>query len=120
LGLTDTADRCIFVPKEGIDISLSKSDNPTVRLDARIPLHIKKNLVTAAALSGRSQTDFLITAVNEAAQKVIAEHSLITLCLEDQEILAKALLDENAPSDGLRWGRLRKALSRHSQEVDSR
>jgi len=101
-------------------MTLSKSDKQTVRLDARIPLHIKKNLVAAAALSGRSQTDFLITAVNEAAQRVIAEHSLITLCLEDQEALAKALLDENTPSDGKRWDRLRKSMRRHSKEVDSR
>ena len=108
-------------------MAFSKADNlaasqdaRTVRVDARIPSHIKKNLVTAAALSGRTQTDFLITAVNEAAQKVIAEHNLITLCLEDQEALAKALLDGIAPADGQRWGRLRKAMRRHSKEVDSR
>jgi uncharacterized protein (DUF1778 family) len=95
-------------------------DARTVRVDARVPLHIKNNLVMAAALSGRTQTDFLITAVNEAAQKVIAEHNLITLCLEDQKLLAQALLDENTPSDGQRWDRLRKAMRRHSKEVDSR
>ena len=95
-------------------------DARTVRVDARIPIHIKNNLVMAAALSGRTQTDFLITAVNEAAQKVIAEHNLINLCLEDQKALAQALLDENTPPDGQRWDRLRKAMRRHYKEVDSR
>ncbi len=92
----------------------------TVRVDARVPLHIKNNLVMAAALSGRTQTDFLITAVNEAAQKVIAEHNVITLCLEDQQALAQALMDEHAPPDEGRWDRLRQAIRRHSKEADSR
>jgi len=102
------------------DKTIARQDARTVRMDARLPLHIKNNLVMAAALSGRTQTDFLITAVNEAAQKVIAEHNLITLCLEDQKVLAQALLAESAPSDGRRWDILRKAMLRHSKEVDSR
>ena len=66
----------------------------TVRIDARVPLHIKEMLAQAAALEGRSQTDFLIAAVASAARKVIGEHAIIRLCLEDQQILAAALADE--------------------------
>jgi uncharacterized protein (DUF1778 family) len=106
--------------KRSFKMPLSKSENTAVRLDARIPVHIKENLILAAALSGRTQTDILVAAVNEAAQKIIAEHNLISLCLEDQKILAKALLDENDPQDDQRWSVLRKAFQRHAQEAESR
>lgn len=94
------------------------ADAATVRIDARIPAHIKESLAAAAALQGRSQTDFLITAVSEAAQKVISEHNVIKLCLEDQKALAAALLDES-PTPA-RYSRLKKALRDHSSKVESR
>ena len=96
-----------------------KAEQSTVRLDARIPAHIKESLVTAAALTGRSQTDFLIAAVSEAAQKVIAEHSLIRLCLDDQKALTKALLG-GVDNSGDRFSRLSQAMRDHEREVDSR
>ncbi len=96
-----------------------KENHSTVRLDARIPAHIKESLVMAAALTGRSQTDFLIAAVNEAAQKVIAEHNLIKLCLDDQKALAKALLNDTDSSNG-RFDRLSQAMRDHGREVESR
>ncbi|MDR1922305.1 MAG: DUF1778 domain-containing protein [Candidatus Adiutrix sp.] len=97
-----------------------KANQSTVRLDARIPAHIKENLAAAAALTGRSQTDFLIAAVNEAAQKVIAEHSLIRLCLDDQKVLAKSLLGADDDNSGDRFARLSQAMRDHEREVESR
>ncbi len=95
-----------------------ETNPPVVRIDARIPAHIKENLVIAAALQGTTQTDFLIAAVNEAAQKVIAEHNMIQLCLEDQKTLAMALLDEHhSPNPGSE--RLRRALKDHDRYVES-
>lgn len=93
-----------------------EANQPSVRIDARIPAHIKENLVVAAALQGTTQTDFLIAAVNEAAQKVIAEHSMIRLCLEDQKLLATALLDERHTPNP-RTARLRQAMDDHSRDV---
>jgi uncharacterized protein (DUF1778 family) len=67
-------------------------------------------LTQAAALEGRSQSDFLIAAVSAAARKVIDEHSVIRLCLADQQILAAALADETrSPS-----ARLQKAVRDHA------
>jgi len=97
-----------------------KTDHSTVRLDARIPAHIKESLVMAAALTGRSQTDFLIAAVNEAAKKVIAEHKLIRLCLDDQKILAKALIGGGRESDDGGFNRLSQAMRDHEGKVESR
>jgi uncharacterized protein (DUF1778 family) len=87
----------------------AQTPSGTVRIDARVPSHIKEMLAQAAILEGRSQSDFLIAAVSEAARKVIDEHSVIKLCLADQRILAAALSDEKrTPS-----ARLQKAVRDH-------
>lgn len=89
----------------------TQAEQGTVRIDARIPANIKESLVMAAALEGRTQTDFLIAAVAEAARRTIAEHSVINLCLEDQHALAAALADdERMPSK-----RLQKAMRDHAE-----
>lgn len=88
----------------------TQAQSETVRIDARIPPHIKEMLAQAAALEGRSQSDFLIAAVSAAARKVIDEHSIVRLCLADQQILAAALADEKrSPS-----ARLQKAVRDHA------
>ena len=65
------------------------------RIDARIPLTVRETIDRAAALQGRTRTDFLIEAALEKAERVIAEQTLIRLTLRDQELLAKALAEEN-------------------------
>ncbi len=65
------------------------------RIDARIPLTVRDTIDRAAALQGRTRTDFLIEAALEKAERVIAEQTLIRLTLRDQELLAKALTEEN-------------------------
>ena len=64
-------------------------------IDARIPLTVRDTIDRAAALQGRTRTDFLIEAALEKAERVIAEQTLIRLTLRDQELLAKALTEEN-------------------------
>lgn len=87
-----------------------------VRIDARVPCHIKETMTIAAAMQGLTQTDFLISAINELAQKVITEHNVIQLCLEDQKVLAEALLNEEEP-DMSRFDRLRQAADEYSRRV---
>lgn len=65
------------------------------RIDARIPLTVRETIDRAAALQGRTRTDFLIEAALEKAERVITEQTLIRLTLRDQELLAKALTEEN-------------------------
>lgn len=64
------------------------------RIDARIPLSVREMIDRAAAMQGRTRTDFLIEAALEKAEKVITEQTIVRLAMQDQEILAKALLDE--------------------------
>ena len=70
------------------------------RIDARIPLTVRETIDRAAALQGRTRTDFLIEAALEKAERVIAEQTLIRLTLRDQELLAKALAEENVSETG--------------------
>lgn len=91
----------------------------TVRIDARIPSHVKEIVQYAASIQGRSQTDFMVTAIHEAAQKVIAENSMIQLCLEDQKELAAALLNDNPPPNTKGHARLRRAVQEHGKKVIS-
>ena len=76
------------------------TDIPMSRIDAWIPLSVRETIDRAAAMQGRTRTDFLIAAALEKAGQVIAEQSLVRLALEDQRTLAAALLSEEteAPS----------------------
>ena len=69
-------------------------ENTMSRIDARIPLSVRDTIDRAAAMQGRSRTDFLIEAALEKAEKVIAEQAVIRLAVRDQEMLANALLEE--------------------------
>jgi len=70
------------------------AETPMSRIDARIPLSVRETIDWAAALQGRSRTDFLIAATMEKAEQVIAQHTIIRLSLRDQEMLARALAAE--------------------------
>lgn len=71
-----------------------QAENTISRIDARVPLSVRDTIDRAAAMQGRTRTDFLIEAALEKAEKVIAEQALIRLAVQDQEMLANALLTE--------------------------
>ena len=64
-------------------------ETPMSRIDARIPLSVRETIDRAAAMQGRTRTDFLIEAALEKAERVIAEQSIIRLAeaLQNQEAL---------------------------------
>lgn len=65
---------------------------PTARLEARISPELHALLKRAAELQDRTITDFVIAAVQEAAQRAIAQAEVLCLSLADQERFAQALL----------------------------
>ena len=71
------------------------------RLEARISSEKKIFLKYAADLSGRSLTDFVINSAYEAATRVIQEHELIRLTLEDREVFIQALVSPPKPAKSL-------------------
>jgi uncharacterized protein (DUF1778 family) len=61
------------------------------RLEARITLSQKALIEHAAALQGRSVTDFVLSSVQEAAAKAIDEHQRLTLSVRDGRAFVQAL-----------------------------
>ncbi len=70
------------------------TENTMSRMDIRLPLATREIIDRAAAMQGRTRTDFLMEAALEKAEKVITEQSILHLAIQDQELLAKALIDE--------------------------
>ena len=73
----------------------------TARLEARISFDLHATLKRAAELQGRTMTDFVIGAVQEAAQKAIEQADIIRLSLADQACFAQALLTPPEPAPAL-------------------
>lgn len=73
----------------------------TARLEARISTDLNAMLKRAAELQGRSKTDFVVSAIQEAAQRAIEQAELIRLSLADQECFAQALLSPPKPAPAL-------------------
>jgi uncharacterized protein (DUF1778 family) len=73
----------------------------TARLEARISTDLHTLLKRAAELQGRTMTDFVIAAVQDAAQHAIEQAEVIRLSLADQEGFAQALLSPPPPTPAL-------------------
>ena len=84
----------------------------TARLEARISTSLHSMLKRAAELQGCTMTDFVIAAVQDAAQRAIEQADVVRLSLADQECFAKALLSPPQPSPALKraFARRRKLL----------
>jgi len=85
----------------------------TARLEARISKELHATLKRAAELQNRTVTDFVIDAVQEAANKAIEQTEVLRLTLADQEKFAQALLSppKAAPALKRAFARRRKLLS---------
>jgi len=72
------------------------------RLEARVTAEQKSLIERAAALQGRSLTDFVLTSVQDAARRAIEEHSQLALSVRDSEAFVDALLSPKPINDRLR------------------
>ena len=83
----------------------------SARLEARITPDLQALLKRAAALEGRSVSDFVVTAAREAAEQRVEQAQVMRLSLEDQRAFVEAILDPPEPSASLRRAfRRRRAL----------
>lgn len=85
----------------------------TARLEARLPVEVHSMLKRAADLQGRTLSDFVITAAQNAARRAIEEAEIIRLSTADQRMLADALLNPPEPTPALR-----RAAKRYRQAID--
>ncbi len=85
----------------------------TARLEARITTDLHAMLKRAAEIEGRTMTDFVIAAVQDAAQRAIEDAEIVRLSMADQECFATALLSPPKAPPALKraFTRRRKLLS---------
>jgi uncharacterized protein (DUF1778 family) len=74
----------------------------TARLEARITREALAVVRRAAEIQGRSVSDFVVAAAQEAAVKTVTEVELIRLSREAQEKFAALLLHPPAPAPALK------------------
>lgn len=85
----------------------------TARLEARISTDLHTLLRQAAGLQGRTVTDFVQSALQAAAERVVNEATSTRLSPEDQVRFVELLLNPPAPNPPLKRGFARlKAMSR--------
>jgi uncharacterized protein (DUF1778 family) len=71
------------------------------RMECRMTQDIQELLKTAADMSGRSLTDFVVSAATTAAHQVIEQAHVVRLSLTDQRRFADAILAPAEPTDAL-------------------
>ncbi len=82
----------------------------TARLEARLPIEVLVRLKRASEIQGRTLTDFVVAAADEAACRAIEQTEIIRLSVQDQRQIADAILNPPAPNKALR-----KAAKRHRE-----
>jgi len=84
----------------------------TERLEARVPIFLKRIIQRAADLQGCSITDFVIASLDKSARETVRDHELMSLNAEDSAIFAKALIDPPKPNAALK-----RVFASHAKKV---
>lgn len=74
----------------------------TARLETRLPPEIHALLKRAAEIQGRSVSDFVVTAAQDAARKIISETEIIKLSRAASEQVASLLITSPKPAPALK------------------
>lgn len=72
------------------------------RLETRVTADQKSLIEHAAALQGRTVTDFVLTSVQEAARRAIEEHHRLDLSVRDSQAFVNSLINPEPVNDRLR------------------
>lgn len=89
-------------------------DEPTrtARFEARFAPDALAVVKRAAEIQGRSVSDFVVAAAQEAANRTIEATQMIRLSVEDQRAFAEAILNPPEPAPALR-----RAFRRHRELI---
>jgi uncharacterized protein (DUF1778 family) len=91
-------------------MQVTERTNKDERVEARVTSEIKALFVQAAAIQGRSVTDFMVQSTVEAARRIIRENEYLDLSQRDRIAFAEAVLNPPPASE-----RLKEAAKRHQQ-----
>jgi uncharacterized protein (DUF1778 family) len=92
--------------------TMTEGQRRSSRLETRISPEALALVRRAAEIEGRSVSDFVIAAAQDAARKTIAEIEIIRLSRAAQQKFASLLLDPPKPAAGLK-----KAFRRHRRLI---
>ena len=84
----------------------------SARIEARISPEMLTVVKRAAEIQGRSVSDFVVAAAQEAAQRTIEETAIVRLSVEDQRLMMDAIQNPPDPNDALN-----KAFEAHKRLV---
>jgi uncharacterized protein (DUF1778 family) len=84
----------------------------TARIEARIAPDALAVVKRAAEIQGRSVSEFVVSAAQEAANRAIEETSIIRLSVAGQRAFAEAIINPPRPSAGLK-----KAFASHRRLI---
>ena len=73
----------------------------SARIEARIAPDALAVVKRAAEIEGRSVSEFIVSAAEEAAKRTIEETAIIRLSAEGQRAFAEAIINPPKPSPGL-------------------
>ncbi|MBI1329771.1 MAG: DUF1778 domain-containing protein [Alphaproteobacteria bacterium] len=93
---------------------MTQSANRSARIEARISPDALSTVKRAAEIQGRSISDFVVAAAQEAAQRTIEAAQIVRLSVADQERVAALLLNPPKPNAALK--RAMKARARLIRE----
>lgn len=91
------------------------SQQRTARIEARIAPEALAVVKRAAEIQGRSLSDFVVAAAQEAAHRTIEETSLIRLSAEDQRRFVELLLNPPQLTPAMN-----RAMQAHAELIESR
>jgi|ERR1700722_3020030 uncharacterized protein (DUF1778 family) len=96
------------------DTLMPDGSTRSARIEARIAPDALAVVKRAAEIQGRSVSDFVVAAAQEAAHRTIEETQIIRLSVEDQRAFAEAILNPPEPTPALR-----RAAARYHELVKS-
>lgn len=79
-----------------------ESNLASSRFEVRITKEFREKLAQVALLEGRSMSEVMITATNEALENKIKNRAVVTLSIQAQEDFAAALLNPPKPTEALK------------------
>ena len=91
---------------------MSETVTRSARIEARLTPDALTVIKRAAEIQGRSVSDFVVAAAQEAAHRAIEETQLIRLSVEDQRAFVEAILDPPPLASALE-----RAIERHRRLV---
>lgn len=96
-------------------MSTANTPAKSARIETRVSPEQKELIERAAAYSGRSISEFILTHVEVAAAKVVAERERFQLDQQQSRTLVEALLSAKNPNK-----RLKQAVENYRIRVESR